>query len=84
MPPGGGKNEETEGMITMLVRLVCVSGMREGVKSGWDTQRCFTDVTKVLFRDWVVVTGCSPCNNSLSYDFVWFWVSMFYSAITSL
>lgn len=34
MPPGGGKNKETEEMITMLVRLVCVSGMREGVKSG--------------------------------------------------
>ena len=60
MPPGGGKNKETEGMITMLVRLVGVSGMREGVKSGWDTQRCFADITKVLFLDWVVVTGCSP------------------------
>lgn len=35
----------------MLARLVCVSGMREGVKFGWDTQRCFTDVTKVLFLD---------------------------------
>lgn len=23
----------------------------KGVKFGWDTQRCFTDVTKVLFLD---------------------------------
>lgn len=52
MPPRAGKNkEETEGVITTLVRLVCVSGMRDGVKFGWNTQKCFTDVTNVLFRD---------------------------------
>lgn len=36
------------------------------------------------FSTWVVDTGCSPCNNSLSYGFVWFGVSMFYFAMTSL
>lgn len=48
----GWKNyEETEGMITVLVRLACTSGKREGVEFGWDIRRCFRDVSKVLFLD---------------------------------
>lgn len=51
VPPRGGTNNEETGVITTLVRLVCVSGMREGVKFGQDTQKCFMDVTNVLFFD---------------------------------
>jgi len=49
VPPGGGKNKETEEMITMLVRLVCVSGRgKEGTHGATGTllilNACFTDL----------------------------------------
>lgn len=83
VPPGGGKNEET-GWLQCLPGWCAFLGCGKVLNLDGTHRGASRMLPKFYFLTWVVVTGCSPWNNSLSYGFVWFWVSMFYFATTSL